>query len=477
MVENTDQDIPDKPAAPIKMILTVVVVAIVFFSIGYVVHPNSGTNTTTTTTNSSGNVTITFYESLAPSEASYFQNVIVPNFETANPNITVAFANLPSGAVPNEVTTLEKSGSVGPTIVGLDNLAVGQLLYSSSGNLLMNLTSISSKMMPTTLIPSALNMTNYEKNVFGGIYFMPFRSNIPLDFYNITAFKAAGITAPPTNTSQLMQDAKTLYEHNGNVGQLVMQGAGLSGTHTGSSTGTELYQWMVQYGGNPFTFNDTGDIQAWEYLYNLSTYLSPATNNGYWGTYSGLATGAYSMVDYQWPYVFNLLRNSTYQMSNNSLGVYGGPSGPKNDNHLLGGDVLVLPKGATDLPALETFANYLLSPKVQQQTLVNLSWVAVNAQAYTGLTGNISIVATALQKALNGGIFLRNPTPWITEWNVYASQAWSQIVQNSSKITSYTQIPHILSQYNTQMYNYIKANYGQSEANTYESGGYQPISV
>lgn len=479
LVKDTMADNPETEpttSKPYGWIGAIVVVAILCFTAGYFVHMPAATTSNPPPTTSSGNVTITFYESLAPSEASYFQNVIVPDFEAANPNITVAFANLPSGAVPSEIQTLESSNSVGSTIAGLDNLAVGQVIYSTNGNLLMNMTNIAPSMMPSSLIPSAVNMTNYEKNVFGGIYFLPFRSNIPLVFYNNTAFKAAGITTPPATNAQLLADAKLLNQTFPGQGTLpvMFQGAGTTGGHSGSSTGTELYQWMVQYGGNPFQFNSTADLHAWQFLYNLSAYFNPQYTGGYWGSYAGLAQGSYSLLDYQWPYVYNLLTNDTYKMNSSTLGVYGGPAGPANGNHLLGGDVLVIPKGSTHVWALEQMANYLLSAKAQKETLLNLSWVAVNKNAYTNLPSAYSAVGSALEKAISGGVFLRNPTPWITQWNVYASQAWADIIVSH---TSYSNIPTVLAKYNQDMYNYLVSNYGQTVATNYENGGYGPISV
>lgn len=451
---------------PYGWIGAVIIVAILFFSLGYFVHTAPKQTTTT----------VTLYEALAPQEVAYFENTIIPAYEHTHPNVIIELANLASpNDVASEVTALEKSGHVGNTLVGLDNLVVGNLIYSSNGNLLMNLTSTSSTMLPNTLIPSAVNMTNYEKNVFGGIYFMPFRSNLPLTFYNKTAFAKAGISAPPANDSQLLADAKLLNSTFGGNPQVMFQGAGLTGTHSGASTGTELYQWMVQYGGNPFVFNDTGDVHAWQFLYNLSKYFNPQYKGGYWGSYAGLANGQYSLLDYQWPYVYNILVNNTYKMTNNTLGVYGGPAGPVNDNHLLGGDVLAIPKGATNVPYLEQFANYLLSSQVQKETLVNLSWVAVNSQAYQNLPASYSAVGAALQKAINGGIFLRNPTPWITNWNTMASQAWADIIVNHN--VTYNNIPAVLTSYNNHMYTYLVNNYGKSVANHYEAGGYKPISV
>jgi len=355
----------------------------------------------------------------------------------------------------------------------LDNLAVGSPLYAGQ---LMNLSSIVSTMMPSTLIPSATNMVSYENQVFHGVYFIPFRSNIPLVFYDKQYLASKGISSAPATDAQLLADASTL-----GPGSVMFQGSANTGSEGGSDTGTEMYQFMVQDAGNPFLFNDTGDVQAMQFIDNLSAYFNPGYTAGYWGTYTGLATTPpeYSILDYQWPYVYGLLENSTFKMTDTTLGVYAGPSGTANGNHLLGGDVLVIPVGATNIPAIEKLANFLLSPTAQQETLVNLSWVAVNSQAYVNLPASTSTVGAALEAAISTGVFLRNPTPWITEWNVYLSNAFTQIVvdNNGKPSSTYSSIQSIMNSYNQQFYNYLKTTYGSTVANEYEAGGFAPISV
>ncbi len=447
---------------PYAWVVAILVVAVVAFAGGYAVHP--------TTTAATPKANVTFYESLAPSESSYFQNILIPQFEQAHPNITVSFVNLPSGQPASEIQTLVQSHDVGASLVGLDNLLVGEVIYTSSGSDLMNLNPILSTMMPSGLIPSAVNMTHYEQSVFGATYFIPFRSNIPLVFYSKTAFAKAGITTPPANWSAMLSAAQKLGNQS-----VMFQGAANTGTHTGSSTATEMYQWMVQAGGNPFVLNDSGDLAAWQYVYNLSASFNPGYTGGYWGSYAGLAKGSYQILDYQWPYIYTqLTTNATYGMSSSTLGVYPGPVGPKNGNHLLGGDVLVIPKGATNVPQIESLANFLLGAQAQRETLLNLSWVAVNSAAYTNLPANYSQVGNALQQAISTGVFLRNPTPWISYWQVVCSDAFTQIIVNHA---SFSTIPSILSTYNHQMYTYLQTTYNSTVANTYESGGYAPISV
>jgi trehalose transport system substrate-binding protein len=453
----------------------VIVIVVVLIAAGAVYYysstpsmPGSSANTEASMTASSsvlGPVTIQFYEALAPSEAAYFNNIIIPQFEAANPNISVNLDNLPSASdVASAVEALVKGGNTGTTLVGIDNLVVGELIYA---NTLMDLSPLLSSIEPAGFITSAQKAVAYEQSVYNAIYFIPFRSNIPLTFYSKVAFAKAGITSPPATTDQLVAAAQAL-EAAGYNGPVMFQGNGRD-----ASAPTELYQWIVQFGGNPFLLNDTGSLQTFQYLWGLSQHFNPDYVNGYWGSYVGLSSGKYQILDYQWPYVYNLLTNTTLGMGSN-LGVYPGPAGPVNSNHVLGGDVLVIPTGATNIDAIAKFANFLLGAQAQTETLVNLSWVAVNSAAYTNLPANYSAVGTALQQAISEGVFLRNPAPWITQWNNIAYDAFTKIIINHAP---YSQIQSILNSENQQMYQYLLTNFGAQIANQYEQNVFKPISV
>lgn len=451
---------------PYGWVIAIVVVAIIAFTGGYFVHQPTATKT----------VNIQFYESLASSEASYVNNTIIPQFEAQNPNIHVTLVNVGSGAVSTDMLAKEKAGNVGPIVAGQDNLEIGQLIYSQSGNVLMNLTKTESTLMPTDLIPAASGLVNYEKTVFGGVYFFPFRGNVPLVFYNKTTFSTAGITTPPATYAKLVQDA-SLIKNTTNQNAIMIQGASTSGSHSGSSTATELYQMMVQYGGNPLYLNDSGDIHAVQELYNMSPYFSQSFSNGYWGSYNGLAVGNYSILDYQWPYIYNTLTQTPYSMTNTTLGFYPGPAGPVNSNHILGGDVLFIPKGASHVSDLETFIHFLLSAKPQQEMLLNLSWVAINNDAYSNLPANEQAIDAALGQAIKDGVFLRNPTPWITDWQtIFDNVVFNPLFVDHT--SHYSNIPTLLSNAHAQMYSYIQAHDGQANATLYQSNSsYAPIIV
>jgi len=156
-------------------------------------------------------------------------------------------------------------------------------------------------------------------------------------------------------------------------------------------------------------------------------------------------------------------------MSN--IGFYPGPTGPVNGDHLVGGDVLAIPKGATHINALIEFAKFLLSPQVQREFIIYLSWPAVNQQAYQNLPSNISSLYKAEEEALQNAFF-REPVPWITVWGQIADNVFTQIIVNHAP---YSQIPQILSQANKEMYQYLLQNYNATVAQEYEEGVFGPL--
>lgn len=448
-------------SAVIGIIIVIIAIgaisAVLLFNHSARTPPPSNVTTTPTPTNQT--VTITYFDDLSQSEAQVMQSVIIPQFEKQYPNIKINYVDESTTDIVKSVEELEMSGSVGPVIIGEDNLVIGELL---NGGYLMNLTPVANQIMANlSLIPSMDKLVSYERTVYGGIFFIPLRGNIPLVWYNATLFNQMGLT-PPQNWSQLLQEASIIKQKTG-VAPIMFQG------HGGASTYTELYQWMVQAGGNPFLFNDSGDVLAFQYLYNLSQYFTPGYVHGYWGSYKGLLSGEYYMIDYQWPYIYSVMASEGVNMSH--IGFYPGPAGPANSDHLVGGDVLAVPKGATDLPDLIIFAKFLLSAEVQREFIILLSWPAVNQQAYTNLPSNISALYKAEEEAMSNAFF-REPVPWITVWGQIADNVFDTIIVNHAP---YSQIPQILSNANQEMYNYLLKNYNSTVAQEYEQGDFGPL--
>jgi trehalose transport system substrate-binding protein len=421
---------------------------------------------------SSSSVTVTYYDDLSPSEEGFMTNVLIPQFEAQYPNIGIQYVNIDAGDMVTKITALVQGNHVGTTLIAEDNLDIGELIYGAGGtNYLMNLTSIAPLIQPATMIPSMTAITNYETTAFGGQYFLPFRANTPLVWLNATAARSKGITAPPANFTDLYADASAL-----GANSVQFQGG------AGDDTATEMFQWDVQFGGNPMIYNDLGDLQAMSYVYNLSKYMNPGYKEGTYAQYSGLATGAYSILDYQWPYVYPLLtgaNTSIPAMNSNTLWVYPGPNGTGAHAaaHVIGGDVLAIPTGATNLWAIQLFAQYLLSAHAQQVLMVDTGNPAVNAAAYQNLPSNQSVVDPAILAALENPVF-RPPVPWIETWVSYLyNDIFTPYVLDQTGGGSWSALVADSNTANSQMESYLSSSVGASAASTYAAGGYGPLYV
>ncbi|HTS32447.1 MAG TPA: ABC transporter substrate-binding protein [Thermoplasmata archaeon] len=444
--------------------LIVVVVAIVAGLGGYYY----GHMSTSSSTNSA---TVTYYDDLASSEATFMTNVLIPEFEAQHPNVNINYVNIDAGDMVTKVAALVAANDVGTTLLAEDNLDIGELLYATGGgNDLMNLTSVASAIQPTTMIPSMAGVTTYETHAFGGEYFIPFRANTPLVWLNTTALGNAGIstTAGPQTFADMYADAQKLGSNS-----VMFQGG------AGDDTATEMFQWDVQFGGNPMVYNDAGDTAAMSYLYNLSAYMNPGYKQAIYSEYAGLAQGKYQILDYQWPYVYSLLtggNTSVTPMNANTLLVYPGPNGTGANaaSHVIGGDVLAIPKGATNLWAIELFAQYLLSAPTQQLLMVDTGNPAVNSAAYVGLPSDQSVVDIAIEQALENPVF-RPPVPWIETWvSYFYNDIFTPVVLNGGGLSA---IAGAEANANSQMTSYLTANFGSSVASEYTAGDYGPLYV
>jgi trehalose transport system substrate-binding protein len=375
---------------------------------GFIPISNSSTSEHINTLYKGGaTVDITYFTSISPSDFA-FTAKMVKNFNAKYTNIHIKATNEAATSIITDVETTVNAGtSTTPIVMSIDNLDVGTLAYGShSGHsYLININNTRSggakTLMPTDVIPSIVHLTNYESSIFAGsIPFITQIINTPLVWIDATALKAAGIHQEPKNYTALFNDAKTLYAKY-HTGMINFQG------HGGASTATELYQWFVQFGGNPVTFNSTHDVKAMYYVYNLSKYFSPEYKTSYWATYKGLAANKYSMMDYQWP--GSVVINKTLGMNTSTI------------------------------------------------------------------TGNNSVLNVSI-KALSEGVFIRDPVPWIGEWQILMDKAWTTLIVNGHS-ENYTTISHALTTANTNMFNYLEANYNYTVASNYEKGMYKPIIV
>ncbi len=472
--DDNDKDVVSFSHREVKMssmIIAIVITAIVVgAAVGLVVNSMNSNNTKTTTTTSSGKTVITFSDALAGSEYNYVNNTVIPNFEKAYSNITVKFITESPTQVINTVQSEAASGNVQINVVGSDNSYMGALV---STNTIIPLNKYMNKFEPmnssstyTSSASGTIIPAYYKEGYFSGTYyFMPWRGNVQLAFYNQSAFTKAGANLAPTNASNLLYDMQQLNSH-GFAKPFNMQG------HGGASTPTQVFQWMAEFGGNPMYLNDTGDIAALTYLQKMMDMglMSNANSTGYWGTYKSLGA-TYQYID-QWPYVQSLL-TSTYNWANDSsnahhnLGINTVFKGPGNRaQYVVGGDVLGIVNGSKNKWASIDFMNYLDSAAVQKGLLLNLTWPVVNTYAYKNLPSNISNTFSFIKYEELNGIF-RPAVPWIGQWQNYFDVAWAEIMSQNDNVTS------ALNQAHASLAHYLGIYYS-GELASYQAGHIYP---
>ncbi len=458
----------DMAAVSGKVIAIVVVVIIVVAAAGVLAYEFY---------KPSNKTVITLNWSLAGSEKNYSQDHVITAFEQAYPNITVKTTDLSATDVISTLLSQKQAGKISINVVEEDNSEMGALV---SQNLVMPLNPYLGQLEAMTggstgytangtIIPAY-----YHEGLFNGsYYFFPYRGNVQLAYFNQSALTSVGATTLPDNTTNLQNDMQ-LLKNNGYAAPFNMQG------HGGASTPTQVFQWMAEFNGNPMVLNDSGDIAALTYLQQLNQkgLMSPEYSTSYWATYTGLAAGSYQYIP-QWPYVTSALeglgmQNYTYvgtKANTYDLGIMPVFKGPDNTaQYIVGGDVLGVVQGSSNVWASLDLINFLNTLTVQRGLLLNLSWPVVNEQAYNNLPSNISYLFNFFKYEEQNGIF-RPAVPWLNQWQTVFNTAWTSIMASNGNITTALNAAH------QSMVTYLQQNYpnqvtAYNNNQIYPSGNY-----
>jgi trehalose transport system substrate-binding protein len=80
-----------------------------------------------------------------------------------------------------------------------------------------------------------------------------------------------------------------------------------------------------------------------------------------------------------WPFGVNVI---VQQDGRKDVQSYSGWAGPSGEFHVLGGEVIGIPKGSPNKAAALVFAQYLMSKPTQELLTRELAWPAVRSDAY-----------------------------------------------------------------------------------------------
>lgn len=347
----------------------------------------------TTSTGQFDGVEITFSTSLAETEVPAVEEV-VGAFEAAT-GATVNFTQVESGDLPQKLQVEVDSGNHTIHLFAQDNLALRVLV---DDELVEDLSDVE--------VPAEVNPALVPESFDGTQYFLPYRPNVKVVYVNKGRFEEAGATMP-TTVDEFVATARTLKEQSGQP-KVVLQLEGSSG-----AAGVTISSWIVSYGGDPLILNDEGSVQAFTTLQQMwqEELLAQESLQSKFDTDVDYLRGETAWMAQNWPFTTAVFAD---QGILSEFDVYAGWAGPARAAHVIGGEVLGIPRGVSgqEREAAVALALHLMSQESQEILVAQNAWPSVRDDALGQVPEEQQQTFDAIQTALQDGWYRPNVAYW-----------------------------------------------------------------
>jgi trehalose transport system substrate-binding protein len=356
-------------------------------------------NETTTSPGATGNfngVTITFSDSVAESETAAVQEVLSTfQQETgAKVNLTTVTAQ----DMPAKLQVEVSSNNHTIHLFAQDNLALATLVDKG---LVEDLSDVQ--------IPAEIQPALIPDKFDGTQYFLPYRPNVRVTYVNKDRFSAAGVSAPKT-VDEYKTVAEKLKAAGGGQGKVTISLADQPDT---GPLGVTMSEWIVSYGGDPLILNDAGSVEAITFLQGLwkEGVFAKESLQAKYDTEVDYLQGETSWLATNWPFTTAELDKTGIL---DKFEVYEGWAGPSRAAHVVGGEVLGIPKGVSgkEKEAALALAQFLVSKEAQQILVAKNSWPSVRTDALGDVPSSQKSTFDAIQAALKNGWYRPNVVYW-----------------------------------------------------------------
>jgi trehalose transport system substrate-binding protein len=358
-----------------------------------------GGGTTKATTAPSGALSgtkITMSATLASSESAVVKEVL-NNFQEQT-GVTVNLVSVTAQDLPQKLKVEVSSGHHTIQMFAVDNLALATLVDQG---LVEDLSDVQ--------IPDGVTEALIPDKFDGKQYFLPYRPNVRVTYVNKDRFAAANLT-PPTTTDEYKTVAEKLKAANNGVGAVTLSLADQPDT---GPLGVTVSEWVVSYGGNPLLLNDAGSIQAFTFLQGLwkEGVFAKESKLAKYDTEVDDLKGETSWLATNWPVTSSELSTAGLL---SKFDVYAGWKGPARGAHVVGGEVLGIPKGVSgkQKDAAIALAQYLASKDAQTILVAKNSWPSVRSDALTAVPADQKATFDAITAALADGWYRPNVVYW-----------------------------------------------------------------
>ena len=338
---------------------------------------------------------------------------IFPPFEKEN-NVKIEAVQIEAIDLPQVLEAQVAAKKVNIDLFAQDNM---QLAYLKRQGLIEDLSEYE-KQIPETVIPALVDAGKFEDK----LYFMPYRPNVQITFYNSDKLKKYGLK-PPRTWDELYTVATTL-KNKEKVGKILFKAYG------GVSTATQLYEWIVSAGGDPLSLNDEGCVNTFAFLQALWPYLSPDSIRAKFDTSNEYLARDSAYLMQNWPFGVRII---VEDYKKEGIATYHGFSGPEREAHVVGGEVLGIPKGAPQKELAMKFIEYLQSREVQEKLVSELGWPSMRSDAYGTVPQWMQPHFQSVNEALEYGVFRKNVYYW-NDYVKYVNEAFLEIVVRGAAI-------------------------------------------
>jgi trehalose transport system substrate-binding protein len=326
-------------------------------------------------------VALTFAISLAEDEKDAVREVL--GRFTRQTGAAVTLAAVTGEDLPEKLKVEVRAGRLTVDLFAKDTLTLREMVDE---RLVEDLSGVA---IPEGVLP-AMVPERFE----GKQYFLPFRPNVQVTYVNRTRLQQAAVTAP-TTVEELRTVARAFKRAARGAPKVTIPLA------EGAAAGVTITEWIVAFGGNPLLLNDVGSVRAFEFLRGLwaEGLLARESLLAKYDTQVDYLQGETAWLAPNWPFTSRVFAEQDIL---SRFRVYEGWSGPVRAAHVLGGDVLGIPRGVGGRrrEAALALARFLMSREAQQVLVEQNAWPSIRDDAYGGVPAEQRETFDAIRRAL-----------------------------------------------------------------------------
>lgn len=332
---------------------------------------------------------------LSEDEWKVMRNDVLPKFEKDS-GIKVNAIQMEAGDVEKKLEAMVNAKKTDIDVIAQDVNTTSKLVYNG---LVEDLTE-NKDIIPEEAFDKQKTIGDYGDKT----YFLPYRPNVEINYYNKTKFDEFGLESP-TNWDELLNVAKTIKEKDG-IGRVAFK-LEMSGDPI------ELVEFMRSAGGDPLVLNDEGSQEAFTYLQKLWPYLSENSLKGTFSTTNGFLAKDEVYYMPNWPFATNIVVGDG---GRKDILATSGFEGPKGKVKTLGGEVLGVVKGTEKKDEAIKFIEFMQKKETQEILLEKNGWPSFRTDVKGDETGWQKPYFDATAEALE----VAEPLPNVEYWGEVA---------------------------------------------------------